>query len=303
MDTKSRIEESATETNYGYIASNTVNVKSYVDHFGVIGTVGGINCGYMSKLLYTVILNKFRIDIDRKEYAHFYPYQEKVYNFVEDLRKLPTEDILIVLEYLDKVDHYLLDDIILQWCLPRPLSHLNRNNYHKTYKKNIEEYNHKLVNNITHYTIKNFCTDTLIKTNYVPVHCIDYLWYYMSNMDTIIEFSFINYQCSDYIGITLGNDSIELGFNMEFVLEMGLGKVCLSSKASFAKFLEVIVTNIGMVKKMLTCQTKDNYKKQLINISRDPSKYFGEHLKTLPSQVLDEIKEINSAISLPHLAP
>lgn len=272
-----------------------MDAKLYIDQFNVLGTTGEINCENLSKILYMAILNKFKVTFSEEEYYYFKEYQERVFDLIDNLRELSSTTIPIVFEYLDKNNYYLLDIIILQWCLPRTDTYLSKKIYNATYKKNIQKYNFKLIENINHYTVRNFCVDTLIKTNNVPIHCIDYLWYYMN--DLTLELSFYNSECNSYIGLAILDDednSIEFGFNMEFLLDMGLGQIMYDNdplaKQSFRKFLEIFVIDIDVVKKMLTIPTKNNYKKQLINISLNPSRYFGQALKTLPSSILKELE-------------
>ena len=269
---------------------------AYIKQFNVIGTDGEINCEDLSKILYSTILNNFKITISPEEYYYFKEYQERVFDLVENLRELSVDTIPSIFDYLDKVNHYLLDIVIMQWCLPRADAFLSKKLYNINYKQNIQKYNHKLIKHIDHYTIKNFCIETLIKTNNVPVHCIDYLWYYMNGLT--FEFIFCNFVCGEYIGFIVEDDDkqTEIGFcfNMEFLLDLGLGQVVYEndplSKGSLRKFLENFVTDLTIVQKMLTIPTKNNYLKQLMNISLDPPRYFGETLTILPQNVLNELK-------------
>lgn len=277
-----------------------IDAKVYIDQFNVLGIDDEINCENLSKILYGAILSKFKISITKAEYVYFKEYQERVFDLVENLRELDTDTIVIVLEYLDKVNCYLVDIIIMLWCCPRTDAILSERIYKMTYKKNIKNYNYKITKNIKHYTIKNFCVETLIKSNNVPVHCIDYLWYYLDGIT--LEFAFTNSKSYTYIGISIPDDQksdnreVLMSFNMELLLEIGLGKVVYdnnesSRRGSFSGVLEKICTDITIVREMIqVIPTKNNYKFQLNNISKDPAKYFGEHIRQLPMDIINEIK-------------
>ncbi|MCZ6909658.1 MAG: hypothetical protein O7C56_00575 [Rickettsia endosymbiont of Ixodes persulcatus] len=114
----------------------------------------------------------------------------------------------------------------------------------------------------------------------------------MNNL--VLDLSFYNSESDSYIGFDVDDDGTEFGFNMESLLDLGLGQIEYKDdpfeKGPFRKFLQTFVTDIAVVKQMLTIPTKNNYKKQLTNISKNPSRYFGENLKSLPQEILDELK-------------
>jgi hypothetical protein len=274
------------------------SVKAYVDQFNVLGIDAYINCDDMSTLLYSVILNKFKVTMTAEEYVYFKEYQERVFNLIENLRELTSATIPLIFNYLDKVKPCLADIIIMLWCMPRADTYLSKRMYNKTYKENIQKYNNKMIKNIDHNVMKNFCIETLTKTNNVPVHCIDYLWFYMNTLS--IDFTFYNYVNGNYIGFQMEEDNhnntdenemfIQFGFNMEYLLEMGLGQVSYENdpgqKGSFRNFLRIFLTNTIVVEKSLTLPSKHNYQTQASNISKNPSKYFGEILTTIPSEII-----------------
>lgn len=280
--------------------TNQFNVIEYINQFNILGSAGDIHCENISYDLYSAILNKFKVTMDEDEYSYFKEYQDRMFDLVENLRELSEDTIGIVFDYLQKNNYYLIDIIIMIWCLPRSDNYLSKRMYNNIYRKNIEKYNWKLVKIINHETMKNFCIETLTKTNNVPVHCIDYVWFYMNTIS--LEFSFYNSESGSYIGFTMPehiddhdndndktNEYIIFGFNMEFLLDMGLGKVFyendLTGKGSLRNFLKRFVTDADIVEKLLTTKTRQNYYKQLRSIQRNPSKFFGDSLTALPIEV------------------
>lgn len=269
-----------------------MDIKNYLEQFGVLNESESL-----SNLLYFAILNRFRVVMNNQQYITFKIFQEKVFNLVESMRKQDSEIIAIVFDYLSEIDIYLIDVIIMLWCLPRADTYLSKRFYNKHYEKNIQKHNYKMIKNIEHKTVKSFCMDTLTKTNNVPVHCIDYLWYYMNGIS--LEFSFYNYESGDYIGFSIPQGDfifLEFGFNMEKLLELGLGQIIYQNgNGSFRNFIKNLITDIDIVKKILnTSTTNHNYFKQLLNITNDPSKYFGNMLKDIPPSVISEIENFRS---------
>ena len=260
-----------------------------------------INCEKMSTILYTAILNKFIIRMGKAEYVYFREYQERVFDLVENLRELDVNDISTILTYISKIDIYLVDIIIMLWCVPRIDNLLSKKIYQIRYRQNIQQYNAKLCNLITHDTIKYFCIETLTKVNNVPAHCMDYIWYYMANME--IEFDFYNSENGAYIGFepieTDESDKIDknkcdrnqnkcdqksreniiqIGINFLYFLELGLGSIIYANdlKGSFKNFIKSLVTNVAAVKNLLADPNKKNFSSQLLAICRCPKKYFDD---------------------------
>ena len=288
---------------------NKMDIKTYINQFSVLGK-DDINCDNLSQMLYSALLNKFRVEFTKEEYGYFKEYQERVFNLVENLREMNSATISLVFDYISKINNYLVDIIIMLWCLPRSDNLLSKRIYNVCYKENIQKYNEKLIKNICHKVMENFCIETLTKTNYVPIHCIDYIWFYMNTIS--MEFTFYNSESSKYIGFIMpennehnkhnkhnkhneNDEYIKFEFNMEYMLDLGLGQVIYDNdpvrKCSFRFFLKNIMIDINVVKKLLTGKTASNLKKQLLNISKNPSKYFGDNFFCFPKEIVDELNK------------
>lgn len=276
-----------------------MNVKDYIDQFYVIGKKNDLNCEYMGQLLYQTILNKFHVEFDQVEYSYFREYQERVYNLIENLRELKVATIKLIFDYVLKLNIHLVDIIIMLWAMPRTDSFLSARMYDIAYKENIEKYNKKMIKLIEYDAMKNFCIETLSKTNYVPIHCIDYLWYYMNGLS--FDFVFTNQKSSSFIGIGIYDDDAksdfkELSFNMEYLLKLGLGKVVYPNdpmnKGIFCSHLKKIVTDIEVIKVLMAGHSNKNYFVQLKNINKNLEKYFGEKIEPLSEKIILELEQM-----------
>lgn len=261
-----------------------MKADEYLNQFNVLGKDEYINCDTISHLLYAAYLNRFIISLTEDEYQLFYEYQNRIYDLVENMRELEPVNIDIILKYLNKQNPYVVDIVIMSWCLPRADDYLSVSRYNNKFKENITKYLNKLIKIIDNQCIKNFCCETLTKTNYVPIHCVDLLWYYMNS--TTHEFEFYNMENARYIGFSVSdhNDTITIGFNMEYLLEMGLGRTTYDVKGSFRNLLKTFVTNVDVIKMLLS--NKTNYSRQLFNIINDSKKYFDEELPKLPEDII-----------------
>jgi len=271
-----------------------IHIKPYLDQFHVLGTDGDLNCTMLSQILYSAILNKFQTPMNDDESIIFKEYQIRVYDLVEDLRECEQNVISCVLDFLGYHNPYLADIVIMQWVLPRSYNYFSTKMYDAKYKENIENYNHKLVKLIDHTVMKNFCVETLTKTNNVPVHCIDYLWFYMNGLSLV--FAFHDWKNAGYIGMTeLEVDDqhketyMEFSLNAEYLLNLGLGKVSYSndpgSKGLFRSLLQKFFTQTDLVENLMTIPTKKNYLKQLNIISKNIQKYFGADVNIVSTSI------------------
>jgi hypothetical protein len=269
-----------------YSVADNMNPQQYLGHYKILGNINK----ELSHELYRIILNKFAIVVTKDKYPSLREYQEKIFNLIEDLREMDINFIHEIFNYLMQSDNYLVDIVIMLWCLPRVGTCLSKKKYIKIYRQNIKKYISKLTALIQHPAIEIFCIETLSKNNYVPVHCIDLIWFYMNNIS--MEFIFYNSESSLYIGFMIpedGDEYIKFGLNMERLLELDLGKVIYPNdpKGSLRNLLKKFVTDINLVERMLTISTGHNYRNQIKNISKNPQKYFGETLQELPREIIE----------------
>lgn len=264
------------------------DIDNYVKQFHVIGVDEYINCNSICIMLYNALISKFKITFTKDEYPYFKEYQERIFDLVENMRQLDNSIIHNILSFLEIENHYLVDIIIMSWCLPRSDTYLSQNRYKLKYKDNIIKFQSKLIHNITQSYMQKFCLDFLSKSNNLPIHCIDYIWYYMNALT--IEFEFYNNQSANYIGINLHNDrTITLGLNLEYILFMGLGNFEYSNKGSFKKFFIEFIQNDIIVSKTLESNSGCNFFTQLKKISQNLDFYFGNDLLKLPPSILQKI--------------
>ena len=258
----------------------------FIQQFDVLDSpTNDINCTEVSKLLYEAFLTKFKISLQSESYEILLTYQHRVYDLVEHMHELDSDRIKSILKILDKENPYVADIVIMSWSLPRVNECLSQVSYDRTYKLNIANYNHLIEECVDHYVIKNFCIETLTKTNNVPVHCIDILWYYMNNLS--VEFSFNGDLNQRYVGIKIDDTDPEyttIGIHLTYILDMGLGQTIFKtdpvSKGPFRNFLKRFVTDPEMIEAFKTSPQSNskNYIKQLKQIASNPKKYFGEDI-------------------------
>jgi len=268
---------------------DTTKPIDIINNFGIIGTnVKGHNCTELSKLLYDAFLNKFQVDLQEESAAILSEYRDNIYDCVEYMREVSTTEIKAILETVNKENPYVADIILMSWSLPRHNECMSLRAYDRQYKKNIAAYNHKLIELIDCFVVKNFCYETLTKTNNVPVHCIDILWHYMFGIS--VEFVFCNDFDKTYVGIKINeSDGAEVTddtftlfkINLEYVLDMGLGQFVgktNGSNGSLKSFIRTLITNQDYADEMINCKSPstNNFIKQVKKIGSDTKKYFGE---------------------------
>ncbi len=225
----------------------------------------------LAHIMYGVYLKKFQVQLDKKESELVNEYHEKIIQFVEHIRELDFGAIKEIFIYLDKTLPCLADIVIMQWCLPRAEQFHSKLMYNKNYKKNIQLYNQKLIDNIDLYVIRNFALESVIKTCNVPVHCVDLIWYWMKE-DSQLEFSFCNSGAGNYIGIEIDPEEtddpcIQVVLNMESILELGLGNV-MTKQGSFKNLIRGFVYEPVFVDNFMKSPTRKNYEYQANNIKQ-----------------------------------
>lgn len=277
-----------------------LNPEKYITQFGVLDDE--LDCINLSHMLYASILNKFMITIDNIEYQHFREFHERTFDLVENMRELEVDLIEKIFVYLNKVNNYLVDIILMLWCLPRINNIRSKQLYDAKYKNNIKKYNFKIVKLIKSEPIKIFCLESLSKTNYVPIHCIDYISFYLEEIT--FEISFCGSNGKDYIGFNVNsgkekNESflqfnmdktpeipIDISINMEYFFELGLGLFKHEMK-QFSTILKLFINDKDIVNHMLQQKENTIYKTQLINICKKSNKLFGKEF-----MILKEISDI-----------
>lgn len=216
--------------------------------------------------LYEALLKRFQIEMGSMMYEQFYEYQSLVFDVVEDLHVQSVDDIKEVLEYLCKEDPYLLDVIIMSWCLPRPVSCFSKRRYQQLYEERIDLHMDKLVELVEIDPIKNFCVETLTKTNNVPVHCIDLLWRYMASIE--YQLTWCNEQSGNYISVRIEDEEIVIGLNVYVIDNLGLGDRKNQKEITFGETMIGIITNPDVVRVLLSQKTGDNLRDQLRSLDK-----------------------------------
>lgn len=220
-----------------------------------------------SQTLYKMYLNAFKLSIEEDKYKILKEYQDNLFDLIDSLRDSDETTLKLFLEFLDKENPYLADLILICWCLPRADDWLSVTKYNMVYKNNINKYNQIVINIINHSVVKNFCIETLTKTNNAPIHCIDYLWYYVSDAISL-EFYFVNTKHQGYLAITVEEEqtnsgvcaNLKVGLDIEHIINMGLGNI--GHKTPFKNVIKSMVMDETMIKVYSDCHTRDNYLRQ-----------------------------------------
>jgi hypothetical protein len=252
-----------------------------INHFGIVDDKQ-INCGLMAEKLYELLLNRFHMIVPNEIKQDIGDYSDRVYDFVSNMRQKTTNEIINILEYVRTKSIYLPDIIIMVWCLPNNnLIHTN-NKYDEQYKFLIETYNCKMIEIIEHPIMKEFCIEVIPKKNWIPIHCVDYIWHYMNYLD--IDFIYYNYMSRLYVGINYDADDVMIiGINIAYVLKQGVGKVNNHLKGSFRNFIYKMMTNVDVVQKM---SSNSNFISQMKKINENVKLYFGEDAVSFRDEIV-----------------
>ena len=257
---------------------NRQEVTEYLYQFGVVGSDETINTDNLSQILFAAYLNHFGKAFRIEEQVFIDEYHERIFNLVENLRNQSENNILAVLDYLYEINPYTLDLVVMTWCLPRQSNYLSEQIYLDRCITLIREYNHKLVNLVNSTVIKQFCIEALVKTNYVPMHCLDLLWYYMDGHE--LEFRFTDGITSKWIGIEVNDDplSIKIIINMEYILKCGLGKIKNMKNTTFANLLEVLMSTTESMESLRKAPTGKIFYSQYLKITKSSQQDFGKDI-------------------------
>jgi hypothetical protein len=225
----------------------TLDIEAYVKQFNVCGTDAVLDCQISAQVLYTCYLERFRSEVERDDLECLTEYQYRVHEFLDSLRSLELNELPAILKHLDENNKYLLDVVIMAWCKPNAQNYVSKIIYNNVFKKLINEQQGKLCSLVEHFTMRNFCIETLSKENYVPTECIDYLWYYMREHH--INFYFSNPESSAYIKITPVNTEsktvleIDMMIGIEYIFTMGIGMIKYDRQICFQEALVAYVSN------------------------------------------------------------
>ena len=277
---------------------NKRTVAKYIKQFSVL-TDSNFDCLKVSQQLYSCFLHAFRNIITPDDYTILREYQERIFNLVESMRELKTTEISVILTYLNSKDCCMGDIVIMSWCLPRCGKFLSKNGYLKEYKKNIAQYQQKIATLITHNVVKNFCIETLTKTNNIPTHCLEYLWYYMDEHSVFIFDFFDNqygeYVLIDYSEVEQDSDLPIMMFNMYYILMLGVGNIRYAQKNTLVQFIQFFISNIDNVKEINISPNGKIFRKQIKNIINDKLLIVPAEIEKLCTDV-DQLL-INQSIS------
>ena len=258
-------------------------ICEYLNQFGVIGPDETLNTDNLSQILFSAYLNHFNKAFDIEEQTYIDGYHERIFNLVENLREHTVGNIQLVLEYLYEANAYVLDLVIMAWCLPRQSNYLSEQIYLDRYTSLVSTHNHKLIQIITLKPMEQFCSEAMAKTNHVPLHCIDLLWYYMTPYE--LEFRFTAGNTSKWVGIhideTESTESMHtiITINLEYVLSCGLGRVKNLKGKIFEDIIIFMMGTTESIESLKNAPTGKIFYSQYLKIKQSPEKYFGRKIE------------------------
>ena len=239
---------------------NQMKMEEYIKEFNVFNET-------LLEFLYKCILNKFQIKISDEKYSDYEIFLNEIFRLIESLREKEDSFISEFLLFISTKNIHLGDIIILLWCLPFPGKFISKTIYDNHYKHNIDKYNIKMINIISNTVMKNFCIESLTKTNYIPIHCIDYLWYYMSNI--IINLRFIGYDRYIFIEYKNENSELYMHFCIDYLFDNDLGNVIYPTdpfnKRSFQEFLKTFLLDNPIKKSLISNKHLNNFYERNFN--------------------------------------
>lgn len=161
-------------------------------------------------LMYANILGH-RIDVDPE-------FVELVYFIVSKLHE--EEDILPIFEWLLKTDAYLLDVIIMCWCIP--VGCYSKRQRFRLHQRLIRDQLPKLLRLSNENVIEQFCIETAVKTCQLPAHCLDLIWPYLITSYQIVNSPIAN---DDMFTLDYDDDNLTITVDIDTILRLGLGRV------------------------------------------------------------------------------
>lgn len=277
-----------------YLIIYYMNNNTYLKQFGI--TAESINNDNDSiHKLYFKLLNKFDAGLFQSTtiYENFIQFEENMYDLVENLRTLDVNYISQIFDSLSIHDPRLVDICILLWCIPRS-NYMSKNRWYEAYKNLVSLWSNKIMLIIENDHVKNFCIETITKTNYVPIHCFEYLWYYL-NDGVCLEHVFVNSRSGMFVGFEYddsesgSSDIIQCKFyiNIEYIFMLGIGTSDITNgKNSLQQHYLDIISNIENIDQLNKSDTFDNLVSQINSVISNWDKYMLNSGLTRPTNVL-----------------
>lgn len=265
---------------------------TYLQQFNISDSVNDISCIHK---LYLKLLNRFDPGYfdSISAYETFIEYESNMYDLVENLRELDTSYIYKVFETLSEYDHRLPDICILLWCVPRS-NWMSKNKWYSEYAKLIDRWSSKILELIDNKYVQDFCIETITKTNYVPIHCLEYIWYYLNEF-VCLEHVFINSASGMVIGFEYDHtdsnnkhDTIQCKFhiNIEYIFMLGIGKSSIvPNKKSLQEYWLDFIYHIDKIDNIQEADTYANLVSQINSIVINWDKYMPNTKFTKPNLI------------------
>lgn len=222
----------------------------------------------LSQKLFSILVTGYFLDTENSRDV-VYEYRERVVSMVQVLRATDVCFIDQVLRYIMTQNPYLTDVVILLWCLPH--NHLSRKRYDACYRELVTTYLGKLCHLVETEPLRNFALEMISRDCRIPPHCIDVIWPHMRNLNFDVIFIsrlvttiYIRYpECEKF---NYETDYIEIGLNMVYLLDLGLGKT------GICDVIRKIVTDTDLSKPNLS----ENFCQQVAIIKANWTQYFSD---------------------------
>lgn len=152
----------------------------------------------------------------------------------------------------------------MAWSQPRVGKYLSNKFYQIKYTENIKNYNWKLTKLLDTKGMNHFCSDTLSKTNKIPIHCLEILWNHITNFEIFLTNN------PNYISVVMEENILTIGINLEQVLKLGLATEIILPT------IKLFFTDKTIADKCLNSSFHKLFLEQYTHIHANFNKYFGE---------------------------
>lgn len=166
-------------------------------------------------------------------------YVDLVFDVIRDMHSLEQDRLVEIFKYLLEADAYLLDVIIMCWCVPT--SGFGRRQRMRLQKVLIEEQLPKLLAIKDIEPIKQFCIEISTRTCQVPVHCFDLIWPYVT-LQTY-EMAWRPQDMGSMIKLDAVDDVIKICVDAHAIIALGLGNVPNEQGLTFKQLIQSIAAN------------------------------------------------------------